>query len=1121
MSNTVTSGTQKLGAPGNLEGPTVKGKGENIKKDVKVKGQVKGQGDSRKPLPTKLHALYEDACKEIPNDAREKVKQLLIEYEDVFSKDDFDIGNVTAVEHQINTGEAAPIKQRLRRTPLSFVQEEEAHLKKMLDVGVIHPSTSEWASAPVLIRKKDGSMRWCIDYRALNDVTVKDVFPLPLINECLDTLYGNEWFTKLDATFGYWQVKVAEEDQKKTAFLTKYGLFEFSKMSFGLCNAPATFARLMNLVLTGLTWDMVLAFLDDILVLGANFDQHLRNLERVLARFREHGLKLKPGKCELFKKRVEFLGHTVSKEGVEVADKFIEVVKEWPVPSCKKEVQKFLGFINYHRSFIPKLSEMAVPLYELTGKKEFVWGPEQQKAFEELRSCLVKPPILCFPNHTDTFVLDCDASYYAMGCTLSQVVEGQERVIAYASSTIPPECRNYCTTRKELLAVVKFTNQFKHYLIGKKFIVRTDHSSLTWLLKFKNPQGQIARWIEQLSQFHMIVQHRPGSQHVNADALSRLKVNEPCQEFKVEISPEKLPCGGCKHCMKAHRDWHSFATEVDDTVDFLTTQVKGINMGGGEISSTKLHIDATGSVAVLGVSKAGNGVWMSGYNTQEMVDMQRADPNFQILIEWLERQQEPGNELLATSPAIKHYWVNRNNYFIDKDGLLWERSEEIRPGKWMVPSECKDEILRLNHDIPLAGHQGIDRTRERVKSRYQWFGLTADVKRYVKGCGACNRNKKASKKAKAPLSPYNTGQPLQRIHIDFLGPLPKTKKGNEYILMITDHFTKWVECFPLPSQTAEQTAETVVNEFFCRFGCPFEIMTDQGRNFESRLFQSLCTLLEIHKSRTTSYHPESNGQVERMNRTLMDALRCYVDNKQDTWDQYLPHLACALRTSVNRDTGFTPFKMMFGREMNIPCDLMYRLPPSKQTGEDYEDYVLRLKKSLEEQYDFARKNMGAATHRMKKDHDLRVNSKEYEVNDVVYILDSAQKKGVSKKLQPTWKGPGVIIEKKSSYVYKVKLPLGNTVINHDRMKLCEDRVLPRWVERFLAEGDVQIEEEDDTLYCYCKQRQGSRLMIGCDSCGEWYHADCLGLSKSQIKKLGDFFCPECKQSEARDGLQVV
>jgi hypothetical protein len=294
----------------------------------------------------------------------------LCEFEDVFAKSEFDLGKFNAIQHGIDTESNRPVKQRIRRTPLGFAG-EETQLKKMLGMGVIRPSVYEWASAPVLIRKRCGSVRWCVDYRALNALTTKDVFPLPLVDECLDTLARNVWYSKLDANSAYWQVKIKPEDCSKTAFITKYGLFEFARMVFGLCNSPATYARVINLVLRGLNWKVVMAFLDDILVLGRDFEGHLANLSAVLVRFREYGLNMKPKKCGLFQKEVEFLGRVVGPSGMHIGPGYVKDIEDWPRPKNKKEVERFLGFTDYHKAFFEEYTQMALPLQVLTGKRKY------------------------------------------------------------------------------------------------------------------------------------------------------------------------------------------------------------------------------------------------------------------------------------------------------------------------------------------------------------------------------------------------------------------------------------------------------------------------------------------------------------------------------------------------------------------------------------------------------------------------------------------------------------------------------------------------------------------------------------------------------------------------------
>jgi hypothetical protein len=330
--------------------------------------RVNLQARKNKPIPPHLVDLYTRSCDGLSAEQQESLKCLLIEYADVFAAHDLDLGTFTALPHRIPVDPTTtPTKERMRRVPKGFEKEEEKHLQEMLAAGVIQPSVSPWAAAPVLVRKKDGGVRWCIDFRKLNTVTKKDAFPLPLISDCLDALSENIFMSTLDMASGYWQITIHPADREKTAFITRFGLFEHVRMSFGLCNAPSTFQRVMNLVLRGLTWNTVLAFLDDILVLGKNFDDHLKNLEEVLQRFRTHNLKLKPKKCSLFRRKAKFLGKIVSGDSLEVDPESIAGVKDWPRPTRTKDVDSFLGFVNYHREHLPHLADMAAPLYELTG----------------------------------------------------------------------------------------------------------------------------------------------------------------------------------------------------------------------------------------------------------------------------------------------------------------------------------------------------------------------------------------------------------------------------------------------------------------------------------------------------------------------------------------------------------------------------------------------------------------------------------------------------------------------------------------------------------------------------------------------------------------------------------
>ena len=318
-------------------------------------------------------------------------------------------------------------------------------------------------------------------------------------------------------------MEVAKEDQEKTAFATRDGLFEFNVMPFGLCNTPATFQRLMDMVLAGLQCTTCLVYLDDVIILGHDFDSHLKNLGKVFDRLREAGLKVKPSKCELFKMKVVFLGHIISDQGVTTNHSKTEKISKWPTPVNKRQVQQFLGLASYYRRFVKDFARISTPLHRLTEKNStFQWTTECEQAFATLKTKLVSPPVLAFPDFSKKCVLDTDASDCGIGAVLSQIHDGQERVVAYASKSLSKAERNYIVTRRELLAIVTFVIHFRQYLLGTTFILRTDHNSLIWLKSFKNPEGQMARWIEKLQEYMFEVQHRPGKKHQNADSLSRL-----------------------------------------------------------------------------------------------------------------------------------------------------------------------------------------------------------------------------------------------------------------------------------------------------------------------------------------------------------------------------------------------------------------------------------------------------------------------------------------------------------------------------------------------------------------------------------------------------------------------
>ena len=459
----------------------------------------------------------------LPPEEQGCLKDLIRSYADVFALNSGELGTTDVVEHTINTGDHPPIKQPLRRTPFSLRAKMDQLVQEMLSQGVIEQSKSPWASPVVLVSKKDGGLRFCIDYRQLNRVTKLDEFPLPRIDDTLDLLAGAKFFTTLDLASGYWQVAMDSKDQEKTAFMTYSGLYEFKKMPFGLVNAPATFQRLMEVVLSGLAREGCLVYLDDVLVMGKTMAENNKNLRLVLDRLRAAGLRLKPKKCCFAQLQVRYLGHIVSSDGMRTDPKKLQAVREFPPPSSVKEVRSFVGLASYYRKFIPHFARVAGPLHALTKKDvTFVWTPECQSAFEELKQLLTTAPLLVYPRFDRPFMLETDASGSGLGAVLVQRQDdGSVRPVAYASRSLQHHEKNYGITELEGLAVVWSAKHFRHYLYGHKCQVYTDHEALKALLNTPRPSGKLARWGMALQELDLAILYRPGKGNSNADVLSR------------------------------------------------------------------------------------------------------------------------------------------------------------------------------------------------------------------------------------------------------------------------------------------------------------------------------------------------------------------------------------------------------------------------------------------------------------------------------------------------------------------------------------------------------------------------------------------------------------------------
>ena len=861
-----------------------------------------------------------------------RLVSVLEQFSDVLARDAGDVGNTPVLEHTIDTGTARPVRQRARRLPPERAHIVGEQLQSMMENDIVEESSSPWASPIVLVKKSDNTFRFCVDYRQLNAVTHQDAYPLPRIDETLDNLGGAVYFSTLDLQSGYWQVPVAEADREKTAFITPQGLYQFKRMPFGLTNAPATFQRLMHCVLRGLSPLLCLVYLDDIIIFSKSFEEHLQHTIAVLTALREAGLKIKPKKCHLLCIEVKFLGHVVSADGVATDPEKLQAVRDWPVPCSQKSLQSFLGFASYYRRFVSGFSQIAGPLFELLKKsKSFAWEEPHDSAFNHLKKALSEAPVLAFPDFSKPFVVDTDASTSGVGAVLSQLdSEGRERPVAFISRALSTPERNYSVTRLELLAVVWALRYFKPYLLSQRFVLRSDHGSLRWLLNFKDPSGQMARWLDTLAEFDFSIVHRPGARHQNADGLSRQFVNAVLLE---------------------NRDWDHFRETFALDPDLCTVRER---------------------------HKAG--------------ESSRQGDSRAVLA------------LLRDSACLK----------VEEDLLYYSCN-----GKTMlvVPRSLREGMLLEAHGGATSGHFGVDRTLQRLRATYYWPGMTTDVNVYCRACTVCAQAKDPPRKQKAPLGTVRAGFPFEITAVDIMGPFPRSTKGNLYILVLADYFSKWVEIMPLPDMLATTVANVLLDNVFSRFGMPAQLHSDQGPQFESKLMAELCKLLGIKKTRTTPYHPQGDGMVERANRTIQIALKSYVDRNYAEWDRYLPQVQLAYNTSVHRVTGYTPHFVLFGREAGLPLHALCP-PPDKMQYDTPSAFVRDLRARLVDCFDIIRLKLDQS-HRVAKTAHRGVESR-LRVGDFVW-LHSVPPVGVSPKLFKAWTGPWQISEIQGSRVTIVRV----------------------------------------------------------------------------------------------------
>ena len=976
-------------------------------------------------IPPHVQDLFNETTPFLNNEQIVLLKQFLIRFQDIFAKNSDDLGRTNRANFIINTEETTvPIRQKCRRQPFGKRDAEKKEIERMMKTGIIEESNSSWASPIVLIQKKDGTYRFCVDYRKLNDATIKDAFPLPNIQDCLDALSGSSWYSSCDLQSGFWQVPINNpEDREKTAFVTSFGLYQFTVLAFGLTNAPACFSRLMADVLRGLQWSDCVLFIDDTIIPSSTFEEGLERLEKVFIRFEEAGLKVKPSKCSLFRREVKFLGHIVSGAGVSTDPEKTKAIDEWPQPKNAKQVRSFCGLCGYYRRFVPDFAQISRPLYYLCGKGiKFDWSSECETAFQNLKQKLVTAPILAYPEPGKPYILDTDASDLSVGSVLSQNQDGNERVIAYFSQTLTKTEIDYCVTRKELLAVIKSLRKFHSYLYGQEILLRTDNSAVSWVRSLQAPSGQVARWLQELGTYNLTVTHRPGTQHRNADALSR------------------RPCAACARMTKQDEEWSAQKEKISEELD--SNKPGYVNALQSEEQPGCSHWETKPSRNVEKLKSAP--FVLEGWDAVSLRQKQLEDPAIaQILnAKELSEQRPLWDDISDTSKETKILWATWDTLTVE-NGLLF-RNLEGKEKQIVVPNQMQKVVLEHLHDLPTGAHLCAEKVLEKARSLFYWPQMKKKIELYIQQCDLCAA-RKLKKRKHAYLGGNQLGEPMERISLDILGPLPVTDKGNKFVLVITDLYSKWTEAFGVPDQEAKTIANVFLNEFVCRFGTPLQILSDQGRNFESQLFQELCKLLKIDKIRTSPLHPQSNGVVERFNRTLGNMLAMFCENQQRSWDEHLPKVMMAYRSAINSTTNYTPNQIVLGRNIVLPLQA-FTVHPSKE-GVSIDQYVANLQQLITQIHEDVRINLKKAANYRKKQYDVHAVKKQFVEGQLIWLYDPIRKLGVCQKFVSKWKGPFLVTKRIDDLNYFIKKSAKQLpkIVHVDRLMPYKGNQVPKWI----------------------------------------------------------------------------
>ena len=973
-------------------------------------GKSLGQGAVKEPPPgktpptqaqlkelwTRLRLDDNQVLKEHPA-AATKLRQILHKRYHVFSREDDKFGRTVDHEMTIRLQPGTkPIRQKLRPLNPDMTADLKKQLESWLAAGVVRPSRSAWASPLVPVRKKDGSTRWAVDYRRLNAVTLPDAWPIPNVSELLMRLGGSKYFSSIDCVSAYHTIPLDKDSRELTAFVTPQGLYEWLCMPFGLCNAGGEFTRFIEDTLREVPDKNRETYVDDNMLHSIKLMYHLELLDQNFAAYEKRGVKIGPEKTELLKTEIQFLGHQISSEGISMVPAYVERVLNWPEPKNPKELNSMLGFFGYYADHIVGYGTLTAEMNGLkkTEPEDFKWTPKMTANFTELKSKFKQAPIRAFPqwNSTHPFLLQTDFSGLGLGAVLSQVQGDKERLIAAASRKATKYERNYSSFKGELAALMFGVRKFSHMLMGREFIAITDHAALKHLSTLKDPRGIAARWIEELQGYQFKVQHKAGLQNSNADGLSRApQLDPPDPEMEQEEA--------------------TYVGILDGNPGGLDGNSGSLDGNPGSLDDNPRRLDGNSESPTEGTLDRAN-----------LINAQKRDPVLRMVRAWIEEGPPPKEVTRGLQLDAQRYLQVLDAIITTRDGLLGFKYNLNKPAETgqlraLVPEELKEQVFLHLHCHPMSGHFGVEATKKRARSRFYYPGMCDDIAKAVHSCAACVAKIRSTDHKKGVAhQPRRTGYPMQTIYIDLVGPLPVTTRNNRYILTCEDAFTRWVQAVAIPNKEAVTVAKHFVDKWIYLWGTPTQVHSDNGREFTARVFSEVMRSLNIQKTFTPAYNPQSNP-VERFHRSLHSTMRVVGEQQGGEWERVLPVACFAYNTKGHSATGLSPHYALLGREARLPVDLLVRLPDEQNT--DPHDFVRDLRTRFRQMHEYMKGKEESQIMRNSHGYD-EGTIQDWKEGQLVWYFLPKKVPGRAPKHSNGWTGPWLVVKKEARVLIRIR-----------------------------------------------------------------------------------------------------